>query len=715
MLVQIRPIYGFIIGALLASIYPLWILLLTPFLLIAVLFKKQTAFSLVITFVVGVIWVSLHWALAEQNAWPEPAGKTQQILKGEVRHLKRLGNKVEFDFQTDSAFHTLKVSCFYCKLVINQGDQWQFDLRIKPIHSFQNPKGFDYRRWMLSKGYSAQAYVHGKSEQNHRIFEAQQGIAGDISQLVNPNSFPFLRALVLGDKSSISIEDKRLLYGAGISHLFVVSGLHVGIVAALVGVLLYWLQRPLLLIGWHYAKEVALIAAVSVSLVYGVLTGFEVPAFRAVIMLLCASIFLISIKNIQPIYYLVFAFICVIYAYPLAFMDMGSWLSFSIVMALIMGFSGGQKQNVLLTLLKAQWLALCMGSLVLLGFSQSISPASFVINLILVPIFSILIMPLVLLAVIYGLIINDSVLQVMEAALRGLFDWMGQFESILTWWLPIHEANSSLVIIALILFLMPTGLAFRWLAVVGLGVGLCMPLPRPELGGFKLITFDVGQGSAALIQTQNRNVLVDTGAQFSSGLTLADMVLLPYFRRHNIRQLDLLHLTHTDNDHSGGKDVLQKLSLETIEQNNCQQKVWTWDGVLFERFQALDFQQGNNGSCLLKVTAEGQQSILFAGDIEQEAEAQLVEQFGKRLAATVLMAPHHGSRTSSTNLFLLKVDAELAIISAGFLNRYHHPHEQTLNKYAELNMTAYTTAEKGAIQVEFPARQAALVVSTYRP
>jgi competence protein ComEC len=137
--------------------------------------------------------------------------------------------------------------------------------------------------------------------------------------------------------------------------------------------------------------------------------------------------------------------------------------------------------------------------------------------------------------------------------------------------------------------------------------------------------------------------------------------------------------------------------------------------VLFWRFQAEGFVRGNNGSCLLKVTAASGKSVLFTGDIEKEAERQLVVQENNKLQANVLIAPHHGSRSSSTDPFLNEVMPELVLISAGFLNRYGHPHVQIVNKYEARNMMVYTTAMKGSIQVAFPPRQEALVVSTYRP
>ena len=176
----------------------------------------------------------------------------------------------------------------------------------------------------------------------------------------------------------------------------------------------------------------------------------------------------------------------------------------------------------------------------------------------------------------------------------------------------------------------------------------------------------------------------------------------------------MLHITHSDNDHAGGAVLLGERSNKVVTQNNCDALQWQYDGVTFERFQAKGYTKGNNGSCLLKITARSGKSVLFTGDIEKEAEAQLIQQQAD-LSSNVLIAPHHGSRTSSTGEFLDEVAADTVIVSAGFLNRYGHPHEQIISKYLDRNMMVYTTADKGSVQVAFPPRQEPLVVSTYRP
>ncbi|MGR6873722.1 DNA internalization-related competence protein ComEC/Rec2 [Pseudomonas sp. HK3] len=712
-----QPFFGFIIGGLLASIWPSLALLLAPLCLvvIVIVWIQPSRILSALFFMAGIIWVSWHWVHVEGDALELSAGKSTQVATGYVSAVSHQSYKTHFDFTQDGHTQALKVSCYRCPFMLSAGERWQFTLRIKPIYSFQNPGGFNYRHWMMAKGYRAQASVDVKSHSNVRLTKNNRDVLNQLSAQLPSSRFPILRALVLGDKSALKGEDKRLISSSGISHLFVVSGLHVGIVAGLVGLILYWLQRPLLLINWPYARSISVMAGLCAAMLYGYMTGFQVPAIRAVLMLLCGVFMLYQTRFTHVIHYYVFALLVVMLMKPLAFMDMGSWLSFSIVLALIVGFSGLTHTSWWSGLLKAQWLAFSMGGLVLLGFNQALVPFSLLVNLLLIPLFTILVMPAVLLAVTWMFVVDDQGLVLLESGLSSLLLVLHKVESVITWWLPIHEHYRYLFMISLILGLLPAVFKTRPLALAIGFVVLILPINKPDEGGFELIVFDVGQGSAALIKTANKYVLVDTGAQFLSGLGVADFVILPYLRQQRVRYLDMLHVTHADNDHAGNAQLMNSMAGVLVEQKHCESRQWEYDGVLFWRFQAEGFVRGNNGSCLLKVTAASGKSVLFTGDIEKEAERQLVVQENNKLQANVLIAPHHGSRSSSTDPFLNEVMPELVLISAGFLNRYGHPHVQIVNKYEARNMMVYTTAMKGSIQVAFPPRQEALVVSTYRP
>lgn len=709
-----QPFMGFIIGVLLASIWPKLVLLLTPFMLVVAAVYRSKHLVMVYFMVAGVIWVGSHWFNADHQALALSDGKSSRIATGTIGAVSYQSHKLDFDFQEDGYPYKLKVSCYRCPFKLQSADRWQFNLSVKPIYSYQNPNAFDYRQWMIAKGYGAQASVRIKASENTLLERSGMGLLNVLSDHLPAMEFPILRALVLGDKSGIAGEDKRLIFSSGISHLFVVSGLHVGIVAGLAGLIFYWLQRPLLMLNWPYGRSVAVWAGLSMAIVYGAMAGFQVPAMRAVLMIMCTGVMLFQTRFTHVIHYYLFALLMVMLMKPLAFMDMGSWLSFSIVLALLLGFAGSPRVSWVQALLKAQWLAFGMGGIVLLGFNQALVPLSFLVNLLLIPIFTLFVMPAVLIAVVWALFFDSQGLGLIESALSNLMVLLHQVESFITWSLPIYHEHRFLLMLALVLALLPRVLSLRVLAILMAMAVLMLPIKKPEVGGFDLMVFDVGQGSSALIKTANHYVLVDTGALFFNGLGVVDFVLMPHLRQQAISRLDMLHITHSDNDHAGGEALLKGISNKVTTQKNCKTQRWHYDAVTFERFQADGYEVGNNGSCLLKVTASSGRSVLFTGDIEKEAEAQLVQQKAD-LASNVLIAPHHGSRTSSTDDFLDAVAADTVIVSAGFLNRYGHPHEQIISKYQQRNMMVYTTADKGSVQVAFPPRQEPLVVSTYRP
>lgn len=697
----------------------------------------------------GMTWVSVQWQQVNEQALSLDQGRVKIQVSGKVARVSDQGYRLVFDFypQNKVPYGKIKVSCYTCPFTIRSNQIWQLALKLKPIISFHNPDGFDYRKWMLTKGYSAQGFVDIKQDYNVLVGDVSWSISSKVNDLLRGRTFPFLRALLLGDKQNIESDVKRFIAMSGIGHLFVVSGLHVGVIALFSGILLSFLLRPLLLFQWRHAVQLSLFFAAVIALFYGYLSGFNVPALRACLMLLLGGLFVLKGQKNSVLLYFIWALFLVLIVYPLAFMDMGSWLSFLIVFVLILGFSNRASKNefesrFLFVLIKTQWLAFLGGGLVLLSFNQTLAPAGFALNLILVPIMALLLLPLSFMALILGLLGWPDALVFMEGVFRYLFEYTMHHQSFFTWWPVVHEYSRYLLLVAFCLLLLPRAMKLRALTFCMLIVALILPVNKPSKGAFELTVLDVGQGNAALLRTSTKSILVDTGLGFKSGMGVADYVVLPQLRRLGIRTLDLLHLTHSDKDHAGGRILLEPISRKVTEQDNCPLSHWVWDEVSFDQFQAPGFKEGNNGSCLLKVTSAEGRSVLFSGDIEKEAELALLKVFqqtdfarnvnediginravnelvikAKRplLSADILIAPHHGSRTSSHIGFIEAVNPETVMISAGQLNSYGHPHEQVLTRYKAKSINIYSSAVHGAMLVSFGARQAPLVVSTYRP
>ena len=195
---------------------------------------------------------------------------------------------------------------------------------------------------------------------------------------------------------------------------------------------------------------------------------------------------------------------------------------------------------------------------------------------------------------------------------------------------------------------------------------------------------------------------------------MGNAVVLPYLYQQGVKKLDYLIISHGDNDHSGGAEsIMQHLPVTEIlssdprwaesEQGRfCQSgQHWQWDGVEFAILSPPPavFGKENNNSCVLQILTQGQ-SLLLTGDIEQEAENWLGEHFGNQLHSQILLSPHHGSKTSSSEAFISRVQPELTIISSGYLNRFHFPHPSVVARYQKLSGHYLNTATSGAIELK---------------
>ena len=248
-----------------------------------------------------------------------------------------------------------------------------------------------------------------------------------------------------------------------------------------------------------------------------------------------------------------------------------------------------------------------------------------------------------------------------------------------------------------------------------LGLFLLIPLlwpntVRPKYGESKITLLDVGQGLAVVVQTSKHTLVFDTGPQFSQNFDTGAAVIVPFIRQKNIRKLDILIVSHKDNDHRGGlHSIQQELNVVRLISSYDEKgskpcyagQRWIWDGVLFEMLnpsQSETYSKRNNASCVLKVSTGGE-SVLLSADIEIKAEKRLVDKHYEKLKSTYLVAPHHGSKTSSSVRFLDAVDPEYILIPVGYKNRYRMPHSDVLQRYTDRKIPAIETHRSGAISV----------------
>jgi competence protein ComEC len=613
------------------------------------------------------------------------------------------------------------------------GDRWQLSVRLKAPHGHINPHGFDYELWLWEQGLQATGYVRNGVKDRppqflghtwaHPVERLRQRVRGAIdTQVADHATAGIVAALLVGDQAAIERADWDVFRATGVAHLMAISGLHITGLAWVAAGCMGWLwrrsdvwsaQRP-----WSLrvpAPLAASLAAVWVAMAYAVFTGWGVPAQRTVWML--AAVTLLRWHGVRWPWPQVWLCACalVLAMDPWAFLQAGFWLSFVAVGVL---FASGSSTHVTTwrgsvhRLCREQWLmSVCLAPLSLVLFHQ-ISVVGMFANLLAVPWVTLLVTPLCLLGVVWPHAWSWA------ADALQLLVWMLKAFSQVSWaqWsapaAPEWAGAAALVGVGLLALRVP--LWVRCLGMVWVLPVLTWQVSRPAQGRFELLAADMGQGHAVLIRTATHSVLYDTGPRYSAETDAGQRVLVPLLRAWGER-LDRIIISHQDSDHSGGASAVMAMQAQAdvwtsiakthpLQQQGQLQRCergqsWVWDGVRFDMLHpsAADYARQlkpNALSCVLRVsTSEG--SALLAGDIEAPQEKTLVDN-GLAVPTDWLLVPHHGSATSSTAVFLNAVHPRVAVVQAGYRNRFGHPRPEVTQRYADLGVLVVQTTRCGA-------------------
>lgn len=665
---------------------------------------------------------------------------------------------------------------------LSVGQHWQAELTLRRPRGLANPSGFDYAAWLIAQGYSATGYLSGtaniQQHANQPVSLLAQLRAHVDNQLNNHPNAPasdakrFFKALLIGMRDELTVDDWHILQATGTVHLMAISGLHVGLVAAIGFWLGLMLHRIALRVFARYSlsfnsvwgyRILPVFMAISLAASYALLAGFAVPTRRALVAVVLVNIAWCLGVRFAPSHFLALALFLVALSEPFAWLQAGFWLSFGAVALLIVNFSGygycqGLANNELSPNLQkfARWrqrlgmgvamqwllsLAMCL-PLWLLGFPASaLSPIA---NMLAVPLVSLFFVPGLLLWLPLSFTpLGDPFLQLLSAVFEG-FWWLlmqlAQSPVSLLWpSLPMQGA-AAIVVLVLLMFACVFMLLPRSYAMP---VGSLALVALLGFGGshthkhFELTVLDVGQGlaivtnhageasqaKAALNFMAPKNsspptLVFDTGAAFGERFNAGAHIIAPFLRRTGVEALAIM-LSHGDADHKGGLAPLIKqfapAQLWSGEQFSglpstakpCHAgQQWQWGGAHYQvlwpqrpsplLLNTVKPASGNNRSCVLLISYAGI-VFLLPGDIDKTVERALVNQ-GVLPKVDVLIAPHHGSKTSSSQAFLEAVQPQHIVISAGFKNRYGHPHAQVLKRYQGVGAKVWNTASHGAVR-----------------
>ena len=622
-------------------------------------------------------------------------------------------------------------------LIPKAGERWRFALRLKQPHGSSNPGGFDFEAWMLERDLRAVGYVHNKGN-NARLDELAEGFGYRIERwresvrdrfAATLGGAPYagvLSALAIGDQNNIPAQQWLVFTRTGVNHLMSISGLHITMLASLAFAIAYWLwRRSTRLTLWLPARKAAALAALLTAIGYALLAGYAVPAQRTVYMVAAVTVALWLNRNFSPGQILAIALLAVLVPDPWAVISAGFWLSFGAV-ALILYVTAHRVERLswLKEYTAVQW-AMTVGlTPLLLALFQQVSLVSPLANALAIPLVSLIVVPLVLLG---AALPTEVPLWLAHITMDGTMGFLEALSAMpqAVWTQHTPPAWSIVAaILGALWLLLPRGFPARWLGVtMMLPIFLNAPEP-PADGTLRLIVFDVGQGLAVAAQTRNHALLYDAGPDFSGEADSGNRILVPTLRALGVGRLDGMILSHDDLDHIGGAaSVLQTIPVDWVSSSlpdghPLRQQAhrpctdgqgWEWDGVRFDLLHPdpmrdiYNKMQDNELSCVLRI-AIGDQRILLVGDIEKNGERRLLREHGGELHTTLLVAPHHGSKSSSGVDFVAATLPDHVVFTAGYRNRFGHPREEVLQRYANSGARLLRSDEDGAILAEMNAQ-----------
>lgn len=651
------------------------------------------------------------------------------------------------------------------------GEHWHGELRLRPISSRLNFNGFDRQSWYLAKGITAWASVNRavrfdkdfslRAEMLQRAYQQTSGLSQQ----------GLLLALGFGERAWLPNNVWQIYQQTNTAHLIAISGLHIGLA---------------MMFGFGFARALQfcfpttwitptfpITIGLCLAVIYAYFAGFAIPTLRAILALLI--IYAIQWQRLYwnrwRLFLRIIALLLLID--PLMILSTSFWLSVGAVGCLLVWYQffplsllywrGKQlnqtfwhKWRYPIGLFHLQLGLLWLFTPIQLFFFNGISANSLIANLIAVPTYSLLLVPLVLFAIItQGALSSwDMANWLAEQVNRLIAFWQQNwlpvsinqtliitlcFTLLFLWILnrfyrPPQEENVSDLILQLkrqprgFHFVMTKPLDPKVKSSANL-IGtilciycLCHLMVRQNQPSWQLDALDVGQGLAHLIVKDGYGILYDTGPSWKTNGgqgSMAKLEIIPYLQREGI-VLDNLILSHDDNDHAGGApDILTAypnvhfLSSSTIQYGEetfknfskthrafCKIGLkWKWRGLKFEALAPKEITEraDNPHSCVLRVS-DGQFSILLTGDADQFSESQFLSNLPK---TDVLQVGHHGSKTSTSQALLYQMQPKIALISAGRWNPWHFPHFSVTERLQRQKVIIKNTAFDGQIRLSF--------------
>nr|WP_257535401.1 DNA internalization-related competence protein ComEC/Rec2 [Marinobacter adhaerens] len=621
------------------------------------------------------------------------------------------------------------------------GHRLRLQVVLKRPHGTLNPAGFRYEDWLFRKGYRATGSVRSAVSDSSvpcgvacHYHDLHSRLAQWVdSRFSGAHQYPLIASLLIGNRGYLSSAHWETLKATGTIHLVAISGLHLGLVAIGAG---FVARRILLAVPATRITERSVRLGVFVIVLvcclwYALAAGFTVPTRRALLMVTVGSWYVLNARQVPVWHSLVMALGLVLLLDPFAPLDQGFWLSFGAVSILICVFAGRLKSpGWLAGLLLAQGAVFAGLWPLLAQLGQGQPVAGLLANVIAIPWVSLIVMPVLIIGALVVALLPSLlafIIPVFDTVLGGLWgtlEWVAGMH-----WPTLNSTALEIIAFAVVVLLIAT-LPFRafqvtaGLLVLGWAVASGSPaeLGNPDIGEPEVTVWDVGQGLSAMLRSGDQVLLYDTGPEVKGVFSAAESVLIPNLRALGVQRIHTLVISHADNDHSGGIDLLLKafdvgtiitgeptavrarLSDEpSVTVQGCAGEGVMGEKVFLSFWQAGPDLEGNDASCVLTMrTNDTAAEWVFPGDISAGIEARYLTAVQNRLSAVqpqqrIVIAPHHGSKTSSSTRWVEGLSPDLVIYTAGYRHRYGHPHEDVTARYRQAGARALNTACSGSL------------------
>ncbi|MDO6565999.1 DNA internalization-related competence protein ComEC/Rec2 [Alteromonas sp. 1_MG-2023] len=670
--------------------------------------------------------------------------------------------KVKLSHRTNARFkaHSTDHSAVYSSAQSNErqnneclhnGDSFIATVKLKPAYGVLNPVGFNRQQYLTSQHIVATGYIKKLDIENTtHNHSTRHNISAFLSTLPL-NQMRWFQALLIGERSLLTKEDWHTIGQTGTAHVFSISGMHLSVIAMAAFYSCNVIILILLLINFalkskagfvNFRTYVVFTVVISAAF-YVMLSGMALPVVRAFILLTVGVGFAVFNKVLRPVNLGIFMLFTCILVFPLSLLQASFYLSVGAVISIWLlnwrfHFHAMPWYNALFCIQLG--VSVVMAPISLLWFGTA-SVIGIIANMLVLPIVA-LILPIALLALLVGYFIPVSlsfsvwVLQKIDRVFTWVMALLTEAASYPLSAIHFYPSSGAMLCLlgAMLFGLLPYW-RYKWVCMLLLVLPLFVSFIPASPSTWYVNVFDAGQGTAIAVTKGKHAVIIDTGPMYNGEAPLAGKVLPAFLAKTNSTLVDMVIHSHGDTDHAGGRQAFKAwLDSEGLNPSwispvdGCERgKVTRWQGLTLSFLwpEKGNVEDSNAMSCVVKID-DGHRSVLFPGDIERTSEYAIlqteykrgdvddnvssntnIEPGGKNEAnhlsvnADVLIAPHHGSKTSSTNIWIQKVSPEVVIYTQGYENRWKFPSKSVVSRYQEYGVRQFTTSEFGFIRLEF--------------